>query len=678
MGIRWKLGFILLIIGLVPLILFSVVSTNTTQQILKNEIGQGFELVAREKAVEVASVLNRRIAEAKSLAQHPTIIAAVVAGNRSYEGKDDAASLENIKRIDRAWIAAKGDIRKAKAVHDHPAADFLRAYQGHAREEYGEIFLTDRLGGTIAMTGLLTDYDQSDEGWWRDGFAGGQGSVFIDDRGMDLSVNAVVTGIVVPVRVDGKVAGILKINFKMAHIPAIITNPFESNDVHIFMLRTGGLAVIDPSQGKHSVASKTEAQIIMKRVASGWTEDLHDNTASAMGYARVQPERMIYSRFVPDHSKKGVSGEKWGQSDWYVFVERNLDTAYAPLNELALFALFGGAALTLIIIIVSGVISTTVTQPLLELRNRMGDIAEGNLDIDVTSDRKDEIGDVVRDIGSMVKRLKTTLASRDELNDEIARRVEVETALKEQSTKLETSMVEAELANQAKTRFLSSMSHELRTPLNSVIGFSQLMQLNLDEPLTEKQKKYTDNVIAGGIILLELINDVLDLAKIEAGKLDFVLENHEAGEIIRESIVLAQSSADMYAITISNHTVKHPPMPIHTDSLRLKQVLINLLSNAIKYNKSDGTVDIDSTETEDGFVRISVTDKGIGIAPNHFENVFKPFERLGVQAKKSIEGSGIGLSVARQLMEGMGGRIGFTSDENVGSTFWVEVPLASQ
>ena len=437
MSIRWKLGILFLMISLVPLIIFTVIGLNRAQHTLKQEIGMSFELIAREKAMAVASVLNRRVEEAVSLANSPMIIAAVVDANLSRGEKDADAALQEIKRIDRAWLQSKGDIPMARNVLGNGISDFLRDYRDRDPLEYGEIFITDRLGATVAMTSTLTDYYQADEGWWREGFAGSKGAVYLDDRGYDLSVNAVVTGVVVPVRAGGEVAGLLKINFKMAHIPAIITNPYEGGDVRVFMRRSNGTAVIDPSGGPHETASETEVRIMVEKMTDGWIEDKHDIEPTIMGYALVQPENLIYSRLQAETSMKGVSGENWGKTNWFVFVERNRAKAYAPLTDLMAAFIISGVALAIVIIFVAGVVAARVTNPLLKLRNGMEAIASGNLDLKIGGDRKDEIGDALRDIDRMVERLKQTMASRVELQQEVEQRKQAELSLAEKSAALE-------------------------------------------------------------------------------------------------------------------------------------------------------------------------------------------------------------------------------------------------
>ena len=677
MSIRWKLGIIFLLISLTPLALFSAVSSNRAQEVLKHEIGLNFELVAREKALEIASILNRRVDETLLLAQNPKVIAAVLEANSAYLSVDDDVARAEIMRIDRAWIEAKGDTPMANAVRNNATAALFREFQSHDPLEYGEIFMTDRLGGTIAMSGMLTDYFQADEGWWRSGFKGGKGNTYLDDRGMDRSVNAVVVGVVAPVMVGGKAVGVLKINYKMSHIPAIISNPYKSDDVSVFMLRSNGKAVINPTSGVHDVASKAEAQIIADMSDRGWHEDFHGGASTVMGYARVIAHEAVYSRFALDVSQKGVSGETWGATQWYVFVERNLETAYAPIEKLTTLYLFGGLIIAAIVLFLTVLMATSVTTPLLQLRENMEAISKGNLDLKVGSDRKDEIGQVLRGIDDMVSRLKHTLASRDELNDEIRLRKSVEVALRNRSIELEHATVEAERASKAKSEFLASMSHELRTPLNAVLGFAQMLQFNPKVPLLSGQNEHVESIITGGNHLLELINEILDLARIEADQLDLTVEKVEASEVIADCVALTAPLGEDRKITIVNQLSGGASVTIRTDQLRFKQAMLNLLSNAIKYNKDGGTITVEGRITDDKFLHISVQDTGSGIAEEDRERVFHMFQRLGVDPLITQEGTGIGLTVTKRIIERMAGRIGFDSEKDVGSTFWVELPLTT-
>jgi len=245
---------------------------------------------------------------------------------------------------------------------------------------------------------------------------------------------------------------------------------------------------------------------------------------------------------------------------------------------------------------------------------------------------------------------------------------------KEYEASLVMAKVQAEDANRAKSDFLSSMSHELRTPLNSILGFAQLMDYSPSDKLSDSQKKFTKHIIGSGNHLLQLINNVLDLAKIESGKIDLSVEAVVLEELILESLSMVESMAEKSAIKI--HKVEpwiDTEQLVYADKTRLKQVLVNLLSNAIKYNNSGGEVYI-SCCLEDGMLNISVRDTGIGIPKDKQDKVFEAFNRLGV-ACSGIEGSGIGLALSKTLMQVMGGSIDFDREIESGASFWINIPI---
>ena len=229
-------------------------------------------------------------------------------------------------------------------------------------------------------------------------------------------------------------------------------------------------------------------------------------------------------------------------------------------------------------------------------------------------------------------------------------------------------------ANQAKSAFLSSMSHELRTPLNAILGFAQLLEYDPRNPLNDTQKESIEHIKSGGRHLLDLINDILDLARIEAGKVELQLEPVTPAELFYEVIPLTQTLADKRSITVHAPVLDKDLPTIKADFTRTKQVLLNLLSNAVKYNKSAGEITLDS-EVIDSVLRISVTDTGPGIPAEKIKELFKPFSRLGAE-ETSIEGTGIGLTITKELIQHMGGSIGVESVVGVGTTFWVELPVA--
>jgi PAS domain S-box-containing protein len=239
---------------------------------------------------------------------------------------------------------------------------------------------------------------------------------------------------------------------------------------------------------------------------------------------------------------------------------------------------------------------------------------------------------------------------------------------------LRLAKLEADSANRAKSDFLSSMSHELRTPMNAILGFSEFLLNDPRNPLNETQTDYLTNVFNAGNHLLSLMNDVLELARVEAGKVDLSPENLSANHAVRESIDLISTFANEKNIEIIDKTVQKAELVLFADATRLHQVFINILSNAIKYNKPNGKIIIDIEEEGKTHAKIILFNSGNGIAEVYQDSVFEPFERLD-QENGDIPGTGIGLTVTRRFVELMGGKIGFDNKPGVGVSFWFTVPL---
>lgn len=252
----------------------------------------------------------------------------------------------------------------------------------------------------------------------------------------------------------------------------------------------------------------------------------------------------------------------------------------------------------------------------------------------------------------------------------------ITTQQKEAEIKLLQAKQEAEEANKAKSQFLSNMSHELKTPLNAILGFSQLLETDETEPLTAEQAESVRHIYQAGKLLLALIGDVLDLSKIETGNVKLNIEEISVNEVIVEALNLIENIAKENNIHIKTRFDPLASTIIKVDPLRFKQILINLLSNAIKYNSENGMITLRS-KIENNRIRVSVKDSGKGIDESKLMQLFQPFNRLGAE-KSNIEGTGIGLCIAKNLVERMGGTIGVSNNKDVGCCFWVEFPIVTQ
>ncbi len=248
-------------------------------------------------------------------------------------------------------------------------------------------------------------------------------------------------------------------------------------------------------------------------------------------------------------------------------------------------------------------------------------------------------------------------------------------ARKQVELELQNARAVAEKASLAKSDFLSSMSHELRTPLSAILGFAQLMETGSPLP-TPSQKRSIDQILQAGWYLLELINEILDLALIESGKLSLSLEPSALADVLLECEAMIGPQAQKRDISVTFPKLEIPYF-VKADRTRVKQVLINLLSNAIKYNVVGGKVVVGCDENTPGRIRICVTDTGAGLSSEKLAQLFQPFNRLGQEANGE-EGTGIGLVVCKRLIDLMGGAIGAESTVGKGSGFWIELNLSAE
>ncbi len=280
-----------------------------------------------------------------------------------------------------------------------------------------------------------------------------------------------------------------------------------------------------------------------------------------------------------------------------------------------------------------------------------------------------------RIVGGLVVTRRTPGAFTAEVV-EILKTFATQSALAIQNARLfreiEDKSHQLEVASQHKSEFLANMSHELRTPLNAIIGFSEVLSDRMFGELNEKQDEYLKDIYASGTHLLSLINDILDLSKIEAGRMELELTDFDLPTALDNALILVRERAGRRSITLQM-SVDDRLGQIQADERKIRQVVLNLLSNAIKFTPEGGRIEV-AAVPKDGFVEVSVSDTGVGIAPEDQETVFEEFRQVGTAAKK-VEGTGLGLTLCRKFVELHGGRIWVQSQVSAGSTFTFTIPV---
>jgi len=337
---------------------------------------------------------------------------------------------------------------------------------------------------------------------------------------------------------------------------------------------------------------------------------------------------------------------------WHVFVEQPLAEAFAPLYaSLARTGLLLLAGLVLAVA-ASLYLARRMVTPIQAIQAGAVAIATGRLDQRIEVATGDELEALASEFNEMAKQLHESYASLERKVDERTRALEI--------------------ANQHKSEFLANMSHELRTPLNAIIGFSEVLQERMFGEMNEKQTEYINDIHGSGKHLLSLINDILDLSKIEAGRMELDLARFDVPSAIANALTLMRERAGRHFVSLSS-SVDQRIGEIIADERKFKQILLNLLSNAVKFTPEGGKVDVRARRL-DGSVEVAVADTGVGIAPADHKAVFEEFRQLGTDYTKKGEGTGLGLALTRKFVELHGGSIRLESEPGKGATFTFTLP----
>ena len=369
---------------------------------------------------------------------------------------------------------------------------------------------------------------------------------------------------------------------------------------------------------------------------------------------------------------RNLRGEKvlstWatvGPLGWKVFVEQPESAAFAPVRgkiwrTALLLAAFLAAGVGL-----SVLLARRLARPVKQMRTAAARIGAGAYDERIELRRRDELGDLADDLNRMAASLQASVQVLEQRVEERTR--ELQQALAELSRKGR----ELEVASEHKSHFLANMSHELRTPLNAIIGFSQVLRQRLFGPINAKQEEYLDDILSSGNHLLDLINDVLDLSKVEAGQVELEIAPFSLREALERGVVMVREPATERGIGLSLELAPGIDL-VEGDERRLRQVIFNLLSNAVKFTPEGGSVVVASAQV-DGEVQVSVTDTGPGIAAEDRERIFEEFQQTNVGVRQR-EGTGLGLALSKRLVELHGGRIWVESEPGHGSRFVFTLP----
>lgn len=427
---------------------------------------------------------------------------------------------------------------------------------------------------------------------------------------------------------------------------------------------------------------KTEIEDLL-HVARSEFSDEDDQQLMRQFPGYIEKIRRIFDRIVKNHENISVSNDE--QRIIYAELEKRLISQFSlkaseseqrlrnlltnatiriqeDYERLVIITILFAAVLAIAIIFFMSQLSRMISRRLAYLHKGAKIVAGGDLNYRIHDSGHDEFSELAQSINSVTVNLQSFT---QKLESEINVRIKTEEEL------LESKMV-AEIANSAKSQFLSRMSHELRTPLNAIIGFSQLQQMEFTKDTPESTRTAMDHINIGGRHLLMLVDDIMDIVRIEQSQLNIPIENLALSNAIAESVSLVQLQADTNQIQL---IIEPTQLYLLANHHRLKQVLVNLLSNAIKYNRQGGTVTVQACEVGPDEVEIRITDTGVGIDIGDYESVFEPFTRLKYAESNEIQGIGIGLALSKFLVEQMNGQIGLESSPSAGTVFWLKFSI---
>ncbi|MBI5048827.1 MAG: HAMP domain-containing protein [Deltaproteobacteria bacterium] len=556
-GIQRRIALFILVVGMFPIIIGTSLVYWQGREELTESVGENFVRIAKEIASNIEIVIEQSAYSLKGLALSPTLRNTAISANKFYLTKDDAVIEEHIKKLDVQWLRANEKTQDAEAYLNSPAARYLAEIKKQMAG-YVELFVTDTKGVLVASAKKTKYLYFGNEKWWQAAYNNGKGNIYISEIYLDPDYNQYLQTVAVPI-MDEKgmaVAGIIRAVSTIEKISKMVHKIRIGETGHAMLINSAGVILLCPifPPQVHRVTDELMNNITTPSL--GWAvvkDNAHGGVNAVAGFAPIASTGMIENAF---------DGNRW-----YIFVSQSPEESYAPiythLKRLIVLFIFLVVMLSAMGFWAAG----KIVEPIHILRRGVEIIGEGNLGHRIHIKTNDEIEDLANNFNQMVEKINKSYS-------------ELEQRIVERTEGLTKGYQEMEVVSRLKSEFLASMSHELRTPLNSILGFSELLHDKTYGDLNEKQFEYINYIHTSGKHLLELINDILDLSKVEAGKMEMKPEEFSVESTIKEvhSIVSPLSIRKKISVEVD---IGNGVSTIVADDRMFRQIMYNLLSNAI-------------------------------------------------------------------------------------------------
>lgn len=680
-GLQRKIFILMLVVGVFPGIVGITSIYFVGKRLTLDSAGPGLVGTAEKAASEVDTIFRHQLREVYELGQGPHLLSFVKKANLRYRANDEEKALKNLEDL---WNSGNPAFRKS--ILENEIAHFLKTHENGNPELYCHTMITDEKGSLVASTIPVERFSYAGETWWKEAMSGKSNIEGPHECPAGRGNINITFAIPILNPEDKSPVGVLYIEHKVSTLLSPLKMFHFGKTGHLDVVSSKGLFIMEPFGVEHKPVESWLRRDISTR-QKGWTTgvDEHDREA-AIGFAPVK------------------------FNDWYVILSQDIREIYAPMRALMWGASIPGFLTVLLLALLWFQLSRKmILTPVSQLSEGAYLIGHGHLDHRLDIKTGDELEKLAHEFNTMAENLSISQEKlkrwNDELREEVAKRTseleETNAELHESKDDLQKSLQQVMALNnelqtnreelskrnddlasanvrlremdRLKSEFLANMSHELRTPLTAIIGFSELLVDRVMGEINDEQAGCIENVLTSGQHLLKLINDILDLSKIEAGKMELHLETFELSFIIDFVRKTISSLAEKKGLALKVDIAEDIPH-IYADPGKIKQLLINLVGNAIKFTPEGGTITI-GAEFKDGCFIISVADTGIGIRQEDRDRIFQEFQQAEGSTSREYGGTGLGLTLTRKLTEMHGGKIELESEHGKGSKFTVYIPM---